>query len=375
LLEQNFMLTGSRRLLKGALSLWLFAAGAMAPAQTHVRRSQPAPKAGSSQGGSSQGSGAQGANADAASGDANGGNGAQGEAAMPSSFKNVFWQPNALQRGSVTFFTVEMARPASRVTGKFLGKEVAFFKGDKPTVWHALAGVDLETAPGTYDLAISAVVPAHGLVRAVKKIEVGSDEFKEGTVEVPENFVNPNDVEKKQIAADNALKSRAYAHVIPTPQWSRDFRKPVDAPSTPSFGMTRVLNEELTSQHRGTDFPAKEGSVVSASNAGTVVLAKEMFYEGNCVIVDHGMRFFTIYMHLSKMNVKAGDRVKKGVVLGLSGATGRVTGPHLHMGVRWNGAYIDPTKLLALTLPETGAETKGTHSTHRISTTRRRRQR
>jgi len=339
----------------------------MLPAQTPVSgRSRSL-----SETGMNQASGAQGANANAGSGGASGDNGAQGEAPLPSSFKNVFWQPNDLQQGSATFFTVEMARPASRVSGRFLGKEIAFFRGKNPTVWYALAGVDMETAPGTYDLAISAVVPAHGLVRAVKRIEVGSGDFKEGTVEVPENFVNPDDAGKKQVAADEALKSRAYAHMVPTPQWSGDFVKPVDAPSTPSFGMTRVLNEEMTSQHRGTDFPAKEGSRVSASNAGTVVLAKEMFYEGNCIILDHGMRFFTIYMHLSKMEVKVGDKVKKGGPLGFSGATGRVTGPHLHMGVRWNGAYIDPTKLLALTLPET----IGTNSTHRSSTvTSRKRQ-
>ena len=319
----------------------------MLPAQTPVSgRSRSASQTGMNQ------AGAQGANTNAGSGGTSEDNGPRGEEVMPSSFKNVFWQPNALQQGSVTFLTVEMSRPASRVSGRLLGKEIAFFRGDKPTVWYALAGVDMETAPGTYDLGISAVIPAHGLVRAVKKIEVRSGEFKEGTAEVPENYVNPDDAEKKQIAADEALKSRAYAHVIPTPQWSGDFTKPVDAPSTPSFGMTRVLNEEMTSQHRGTDFPAKEGSVVSASNAGTVVLAKGMFYEGNCIIIDHGMRFFTIYMHLSKLKVNVGDRVKKGASLGLSGATGRVTGPHLHMGVRWNGAYIDPTKLLALTLPE-----------------------
>ena len=80
-----------------------------------------------------------------------------------------------------------------------------------------------------------------------------------------------------------------------------------------------------------------------------------MFYEGNCVIIDHGDRFFTIYMHLEKMEVKEGDRVAKGAQLGLSGATGRVTGPHMHFGVRWNGAYLDPVELLALTLPKTGA--------------------
>lgn len=277
------------------------------------------------------------------------------EAPLPAAFRNIFWQPNSLQQGSVTFFTVETATPATRVTGRLLGKELSFFKGDKPTVWYALAGIDLETAPGTYDLAVSAVVPGHGLSRGVKKITIAPGDFKIGSVNVPDNFVNPDDASKRQIAADAVLKNRVYAHVITTPQWSGDFKKPIDAPSTPSFGMTRVYNEEMTSEHRGTDFPIKEGVPVSASNSGTVVLATELFYEGNCIIIDHGLHFFTIYMHLSRTDVKVGYKVAKGDHIGLTGATGRVTGPHLHMGVRWNGAYLDPTKLLALTLPETHA--------------------
>ena len=104
--------------------------------------------------------------------------------------------------------------------------------------------------------------------------------------------------------------------------------------------------------HLGTDFPVKEGTPVRASNAGVVVLARALFYEGNCVIVDHGARFYTIYMHLSRIDVRFGERLRKGVKVGLSGATGRVTGPHVHLGVRWEGNYVDPVQLLSLTLPD-----------------------
>ena len=88
-----------------------------------------------------------------------------------------------------------------------------------------------------------------------------------------------------------------------------------------------------------------------AANDGEVVIAQPMFYEGNLVVIDHGQQFTTLYMHLSKIEVKVGDRVTKGERLGLSGATGRVTGPHLHLGVRWQGTYVDPVLLLGLTLP------------------------
>src|SRR3979411_31289 len=265
--------------------------------------------------------------------------------------KNVFWQPNELQQGSVAFITVELGRGPRRVTGKWIGKDLAFFKSDNPKIWHALAGADLETQPGTYDLTVTAVTVGGRVIHSVKKVDIGAANFRSGAVDVPENFVEPDAASKKQIAADEMLKNRAFSHFIAAPQWSGDFVTPVKAKPTDSFGMTRVLNEELTSTHRGTDFPVNEGAPVVVSNSGTVVLAKELFYEGNCVIVDHGQRLFTIYMHLSKMEVKAGSKLGKGGRLGLSGQTGRVTGPHLHMGVRWNGAYLDPTKLLGLTLP------------------------
>jgi murein DD-endopeptidase MepM/ murein hydrolase activator NlpD len=270
-----------------------------------------------------------------------------------SAIKNVFWQPNELQNGSVVFFGVELNREATRVTGKFLGKDLAFFKAvDRPRTWYSLAGVDIDSAPAGYDLTVVATVAGRP-VRTTKKVDVTAATFGTGSVDVPENYVNPDEAGKKKIAADGIWKARAFRHFLRTPQWSGDFVKPVDAPSTPSFGMTRLLNEELTSRHRGTDFPIKEGTPVVASNSGTVVLARELFYEGNCVIIDHGQHFFTEYMHLSKIDVKVGQQVKKSQRIGLTGATGRVTGPHLHMGVRWETSYLDPTKLLALTLPET----------------------
>jgi len=90
---------------------------------------------------------------------------------------------------------------------------------------------------------------------------------------------------------------------------------------------------------------------VHASNAGQVVLSRELYYEGNCVVIDHGLGFMTMYMHLSKLDVEEGDHVRKGQIIALSGGTGRATGPHLHMSVRWSGEYLDPMKLLALRLP------------------------
>jgi murein DD-endopeptidase MepM/ murein hydrolase activator NlpD len=98
------------------------------------------------------------------------------------------------------------------------------------------------------------------------------------------------------------------------------------------------------------DFHADEGTPVRAGNSGVVVLARPLYYEGNCVIIDHGLGLFTLSMHFSRIDVKEGQHVVAGDQLGLSGATGRVTGPHLHWAVRWQGAYLDPAKVLKLEL-------------------------
>lgn len=282
--------------------------------------------------------------------------------------KNVFWQPNDLRQGSPAFITVELERVPLRVTGLLIGKNLSFFKSDNPKIWYSLAGADLETEPGTHELSVRTDMSGGRVTRSLKKVDIAAGNFGTGPVNVPENFVEPDAESQKKIAADQVLKKKAFAHFTPTPQWSGDFVTPVQIKPTDTFGMTHIFNEELSSTHRGTDFPVPEGTPIVASNAGAVVLASELFYEGKCVIVDHGLRFFTIYMHLSKIDTKVGDKLAKGDRLGLSGQTGRVTGPHLHMGVRWNGAYLNPTKLLALTLPKlspresTATGTRESHS-------------
>jgi hypothetical protein len=106
--------------------------------------------------------------------------------------KNVFWQPNELQQGSVAFVTLELEHGPLRVTGKFLDKNLAFFKSDNPKIWYALAGADLETQPGTYDLTIAAVMPGGRVARSAKMLDINAADFGVGEASVPENFVEPD---------------------------------------------------------------------------------------------------------------------------------------------------------------------------------------
>jgi murein DD-endopeptidase MepM/ murein hydrolase activator NlpD len=103
--------------------------------------------------------------------------------------------------------------------------------------------------------------------------------------------------------------------------------------------------------HQGLDYAVPSGTPVSALNAGTVLLAQPLYFEGNCIVLDHGQGLLTLYLHLSEFKVKEGDRVASGQELGLSGGTGRATGPHLHIAARWQGIYLNPATLMKLKLP------------------------
>ncbi len=117
------------------------------------------------------------------------------------------------------------------------------------------------------------------------------------------------------------------------------------------FGVERVFNGTVEGTHQGLDFRVPAGTSVAAVNDGRVILARPLFFEGNFIVIDHGQGLLTLYMHLSKFLVKEGDDVKKGQPIALSGGTGRATGPHLHLAVRWQGVYLNPQVLLQLKLP------------------------
>jgi murein DD-endopeptidase MepM/ murein hydrolase activator NlpD len=167
---------------------------------------------------------------------------------------------------------------------------------------------------------------------------------------VAPKFVEPPAEESARIKAEVELKQKLFAVSASEPLWSGDFRAPVHAPPTDSFGTRRTFNGQLASVHKGMDFRAPTGTVVRAGNSGVVVLARPLYFEGNCVVIDHGLGLYTISMHLSRIDVREGQHVSLGERVGLSGSTGRVTGPHLHWAVRWQNAYLDPAKLLQMDL-------------------------
>jgi murein DD-endopeptidase MepM/ murein hydrolase activator NlpD len=266
-------------------------------------------------------------------------------------FRVISWTPATLRSGSPVLFRIELDQPTDEVHGTWLNHALVFTRAQHGNTWFALAGIDVEQAAGSYSLDLTATGSTGHPLPASREVDVQPSVYKTTTLHVEEKYVQPDAATLQRIAVDKAVKDAAFARLIPQPLWREDFRSPVRFSATDSFGTRRMFNGTLASIHRGTDFHAPSGTPVLAANDGEVIIAQGMFYEGNLVVIDHGQQFTTMYMHLSKIGVKVGERVTKGQRIGLSGATGRVTGPHLHMSARWQDMYVDPVVLLGLKLP------------------------
>ena len=260
--------------------------------------------------------------------------------------RDISLTPAIVDAGAPELIRVHVAS-AEPPQGEWLGRKIEFFRnGD---AWIALAGADVEAPVGPSMLHVTAVEQG-------KKIEISEPviihaaHYRTGTLSVAPKFVEPGPEALKEVEEESKVKAKVFAASVPEPLWAGNFHVPVAAEPTDSFGTRRMFNKKLASIHKGADFRAAMGTPVHAGNSGVVVLARPLYYEGNCVIIDHGMGLFTLSMHFSRIDVHEGQHVNKGDVLGLSGATGRVTGPHLHWAVRWEGAYLDPLKLLKLNL-------------------------
>ncbi|MHC3993450.1 peptidoglycan metallopeptidase Pgp3 [Thiomicrolovo sp. ZZH C-3] len=224
----------------------------------------------------------------------------------------------------------------------------------------ALIPVGYRTAPGTKQL--HRLSPAGDEVIPFTIVDGG---YPSETLHVQPSKVKPDPEQQKRVSKEYREAMAIYRRATPQRYWSTPFALPMESNITSVFGTARLFNGSLKSFHSGTDFRAKPGTPVDAVNDGVVVLAKERYYAGNSVLVDHGEGLYSCYYHLSRIDVKVGDRVIKGEQVGLSGSTGRVTGPHLHFAVMLQGIQVDPMQLLS-TLNGLFQETK----TARLDTSR-----
>lgn len=248
--------------------------------------------------------------------------------------------PDRVGQGRVFAVAVTASPDAGRPSGTYRDRTLLFFPGKTLGEWSALGGVDLEDPPGPASVEVRA---GGATARADFAIEAGTY-----PVDRLRFKVGPSDPEReaaieKRVAADQA-RAREAGLVLTDEPFPKGLKLPVKGRVSSSFGRRRVINGTPRQPHGGTDIAAPTGRLVRAAAAGTVRLVDDMFFSGNTVIVDHGAGWMTTYFHLSSIWVKEGETVGPKSVLGRVGRTGRATGPHLHWGLQWQRARLDPLK-------------------------------
>jgi murein DD-endopeptidase MepM/ murein hydrolase activator NlpD len=266
-------------------------------------------------------------------------------------------QPHRLVNGGPILFQVRPSARLESLSGSWLGHEISFSFDASTKTWFALAGVSLETAPGVYSLDLRGETVAGKAggqkISFAHKFAVSRGQYPKILVKlsVEGKFTEPSPEQQKQIQEGQLLKKDYLNRVTPEREWSGPFAAPAQAAISDVFGSVRVFNGKTSSPHLGLDFRVPSGTPVASMGGGTVLLARPLYFEGNFVVIDHGQGLLTLYLHLSEFKVKEGEQVKRGEVIGLSGDTGRATGPHLHVAVRWQGTYLDPASVIRLRLP------------------------
>jgi len=213
--------------------------------------------------------------------------------------------------------------------------------------WFTVVGLDLEIKPGSYTGNVRVTKNNKVEVRPVK-IDVKAVKFPVERLQVADKYVelSPEDTERALREAKEL--DEIHNTISGEALWTQPFVVPIPGGVGVSFGKRRVFNGESRNPHAGADLKATTGTPIRSTNRGRVVLARDLFFTGNTVIVDHGLGIYTLYAHLSRIDVAKDAIVERAQVIGLAGATGRVTGPHLHWGARVQNTRVDPFSLINL---------------------------
>jgi murein DD-endopeptidase MepM/ murein hydrolase activator NlpD len=219
-------------------------------------------------------------------------------------------------------------------------------------LWMTVIGIDLDTMPGEQRAQALFTMEDGRVTERQVDIRVVEKKYPTTKLVVAEKYVELSKADLDRANRESAETEAIYAQIDNEALWIGPFTTPIAGRSGTNFGHRRVFNDEPRAPHAGADLRATTGTPIHATNRGRVVLAKNLFFTGNTVIVDHGLGIYSLYAHLSRINVKVGDLVLNKQVIGLAGATGRVTGPHLHWGIRAQGARVDPFTLVGTGVPK-----------------------
>jgi murein DD-endopeptidase MepM/ murein hydrolase activator NlpD len=252
--------------------------------------------------------------------------------------------------GEIVLFTVTPPARTTAVTLHVFDRVMTAYDAGSGN-WRALVGIDLDVKPAVYPVLVDARGASRSATTTTYDMHVGARTFPTRRLRVNDAFVNPPADVEARIARESAQIAAVYGASAPERLWNGAFVRPVPGPANSRFGTRSIFNGQPRNPHAGGDFLSPAGTPVKAPNAGRIVIAQDLYFSGNTVIIDHGLGLFSMLAHLSVIDVRAGDRVRAGDIVGKVGATGRVTGPHLHWAVRASGARVDPLSLLALLGP------------------------
>jgi murein DD-endopeptidase MepM/ murein hydrolase activator NlpD len=258
----------------------------------------------------------------------------------------IYWTPTVPGEGSFVVLTLE---PEPRGLPVF---EVRARARDRQVYLSSLDGgayFGLVAAPlGVPEVPVEITITLIDGTRITRRLSllVETLDFPATRLQVATRFTAPDAPTVERIRREREIVRAALATVTTVPLWNGAFIMPRDDATTSPYGQRRLFNSELRSRHTGLDIRGRTGEPVVAANSGRVILARDLFYSGNAVYIDHGLGIVTGYFHLSKHEVTEGQWVEKGQLIGRVGATGRVTGPHLHWGLYLQGAALDPSTLL-----------------------------
>ena len=254
----------------------------------------------------------------------------------------------AVAQGEVVLISVKGLATGSQVKGFWQGDPFEFFQTDEGE-YSSLLGIDLRLKPGNYPLQVHVVSSEGGPLKLRTQVEVVVKDFGVQHLTLPKDTVTLDPKTLQRVKKEGAKFSQLWHKQNPERYWRGSFVRPVPGKLSTPFGLKRILNGEPRSPHSGVDLRAAVGEPVRAANHGRIVLVGEFYFHGKAVVIDNGWGVYTMYLHLSQVNVSEGDFVEKGIIFGLAGSTGRATGPHLHWGVRQGGARVDPLALLRVT--------------------------
>jgi hypothetical protein len=264
--------------------------------------------------------------------------------AMASPRSNVVLSGSRIAQGETGWIEVK-AKEGTKPQVLWMGRPVALVSDTEKKAWYGFFGVDLKAEPGLSPLDVE-LRPA-GEKRRVK-VRVVKKDWGVRKLTLPRHMVELDPETLERVKAEYRAMNEALGAPAGPPLWVGPFVRPLEGEVIGVFGTRSIINGEARSPHSGVDLRAEEGTPVHTVQNGKVALVAEHFFSGKTVVIDHGGAIQSMYFHLEKTMVEEGQEVKKGQVIGLAGSTGRATGPHLHFGVRVNGARVDPLQFMAL---------------------------